>query len=132
MQTGQHMGKILISIPEDHSQMAITHAEPLLCLAPDASYLLVGGLGGLGMPIARWMVERGAKNLVFLSRSAGTTGKSTDFICELEAMGCTAKIVTGDVTHPGDIQLAISMCPSRLAGIIQMAMEIKVRPFLLT
>ncbi|OBT45611.1 Type I Iterative Polyketide synthase (PKS) [Pseudogymnoascus sp. WSF 3629] len=35
----------------------------------DASYLLVGGLGGLGRAIARWMMQHGAKNIIFLSRS---------------------------------------------------------------
>ncbi len=31
-------------------------------LAPDASYLIVGGLGGLGRSVAHWMVDHGAKN----------------------------------------------------------------------
>ena len=36
---------------------------------PNASYLIAGGLGGLGRSIARWLVERGVRNLVLLSRS---------------------------------------------------------------
>ncbi|KAJ6255873.1 hypothetical protein Dda_9332 [Drechslerella dactyloides] len=34
-----------------------------------ASYIIAGGLGGLGCDIARWMVERGARHLILLSRS---------------------------------------------------------------
>lgn len=35
----------------------------------DATYLIAGGLGGIGRSIARWLVRRGAKNLLLLSRS---------------------------------------------------------------
>jgi myxalamid-type polyketide synthase MxaD len=40
-----------------------------LTLKPDASYLITGGLDGLGFEVARWMVERGAKHLVLLGRT---------------------------------------------------------------
>lgn len=35
----------------------------------DASYLITGGLGGLGLTVARWMVEQGARRLVLLGRT---------------------------------------------------------------
>jgi acyl transferase domain-containing protein/acyl carrier protein len=34
----------------------------------NASYLLTGGLGALGLVVARWMVERGARHLVLVGR----------------------------------------------------------------
>ncbi len=34
----------------------------------DASYLITGGLGGLGLKTAQWMARQGAKNLVLVSR----------------------------------------------------------------
>ena len=40
----------------------------------NATYLIAGGLGGIGQSIARWLVRRGAKNLLLLSRS-GPHGK---------------------------------------------------------
>lgn len=36
---------------------------------PDAGYLITGGLGGLGLKVARWMAEQGARTLVLASRS---------------------------------------------------------------
>ncbi|MBW4464882.1 MAG: aminotransferase class I/II-fold pyridoxal phosphate-dependent enzyme [Pegethrix bostrychoides GSE-TBD4-15B] len=36
---------------------------------PDASYLITGGLGGLGQLVARWLVEQGATRLVLVGRS---------------------------------------------------------------
>ena len=38
-------------------------------LSADASYLLTGGLGGVGCALARWMVEQGARHLIIASRN---------------------------------------------------------------
>ncbi len=35
----------------------------------DGTYLISGGLGGLGLEVARWLVERGARSLVLIGRS---------------------------------------------------------------
>jgi hypothetical protein len=45
-----------------------TASEPVH-LHPDATYLIVGGLGGLGLKTAEWMVSRGARHLALLGRS---------------------------------------------------------------
>ena len=37
---------------------------------PDATYLITGGLGGIGLATARWLVSRGARHLVLVGRSA--------------------------------------------------------------
>jgi acyl transferase domain-containing protein/acyl carrier protein len=42
----------------------------------DASYLITGGLGGLGLAVARYMLERGARHLVLLGRTALPTHES--------------------------------------------------------
>jgi hypothetical protein len=129
MQGGQHMGKILVRLPEDTDQIPSLPFKRSATFASDAAYLLVGGLGGLGIAIARWMVERGARNLVFLSRSAGTTSSSRDFIKELEEMGCTAKVATGSVSNIDDVQTAVALSGGRLSGVIQLAMKLKVGGF---
>ncbi|HYH98016.1 type I polyketide synthase, partial [Hyalangium sp.] len=38
-------------------------------LREDATYLITGGLRGLGLDLARWMIDRGAKNLALLGRT---------------------------------------------------------------
>ncbi|KAK2831972.1 Type I Iterative PKS, partial [Arthroderma sp. PD_2] len=88
-----------------------------------ASYILVGGLGGIGRSTAVWLVENGARNLVFLGRS---TGKPEDvaFAHELETMGATAKMIKGSVTDERDvsrvIEAALALGP--LKGIVNMTM----------
>ncbi|EOD49628.1 putative polyketide synthase protein [Neofusicoccum parvum UCRNP2] len=80
MQKGQHIGKIVVSMPEQPTELEITPTAQKLKLREDASYLLCGGLGGLGRAISNWMVENGARNLVYLSRSGGEPESTQAFI----------------------------------------------------
>jgi NAD(P)-dependent dehydrogenase (short-subunit alcohol dehydrogenase family) len=57
LQRAQQIGKVVITIP---SRMG---------LKPDATYVLSGGMGSIGLLTARTMIEEGAKNVVLLSRS---------------------------------------------------------------
>src|SRR5271168_890717 len=84
MQKGQHIGKLVLSIDQKNDPLPIAATAPVLRLRHDKSYLLVGGLGGLGRAISTWLVEHGARNLVYLSRSAGMSDEDQDFIRELQ------------------------------------------------
>ncbi len=53
----------------------------------NATYLISGGLGGLGRCIARWMASRGARYLVLISRSGPRTTAAHDMIAELISQG---------------------------------------------
>ncbi|EHK97750.1 putative Phthiocerol synthesis polyketide synthase type I PpsC [Glarea lozoyensis 74030] len=79
MQKGSHIGKIVVTIPEQNTDLPLASIVPKLKLNPDAGYLLVGGLGGLGRAVSTWMVERGARHLIFLSRSAGKSDQDQSF-----------------------------------------------------
>ena len=71
MQRGQHIGKHCVSIRETTEVSNLEgkfRGQPKsLRLHASAAYLLVGGLGGLGRAISVWMVEHGARHLIFLS-----------------------------------------------------------------
>ncbi|KAL4772444.1 hypothetical protein BDW60DRAFT_216463 [Aspergillus nidulans var. acristatus] len=121
MQQGIHMGKILIKMPEDPSSLFVSPGNSPFSFRPDASYLLVGGLGGLGHSVSTWMVEKGARHLVYLSRSAGLSEKDQAFVRELEEQGCQAICVPGDVSAIADVKAAVSKCSQPLAGVMQMA-----------
>ncbi|BAV99309.1 type I polyketide synthase [Lysobacter enzymogenes] len=43
--------------------------DALPALRADASYLITGGLGALGLEIAAWLVERGARHLILIGRT---------------------------------------------------------------
>ncbi|KAJ5295280.1 hypothetical protein PENANT_c001G08927 [Penicillium antarcticum] len=65
---------------------------------PNASYVLAGGYGGLGRSLARWMVSRGARNLIFLSRSSASTPEKVEMITDLTTMGCKVHSLACDIS----------------------------------
>ncbi|KAI1460402.1 fatty acid synthase S-acetyltransferase [Annulohypoxylon moriforme] len=133
MQKGQHIGRIGISLRNSAEDRDI-HFETSKRLRPlnfknSASYLLVGGLGGLGRAISAWMVDHGARELVYLSRSAGEGSTDGIFINELKSMNCDVKLVKGDVTNLEDVARAVSSATHPLKGIIQMSMVLRDQNF---
>lgn len=128
MQQGLHMGKIVISVRDASSTLNMDTAsvtrKQVVSLDDSASYLLVGGLGGLGRAVSRWMVEHGARHLVYLSRSAGANEEDQELIKELESMGGRVTLVKGSVVSAQDVQAAVQAAPN-LKGILQMSMVLR-------
>ncbi|KAJ5770265.1 Acyl transferase/acyl hydrolase/lysophospholipase [Penicillium nucicola] len=122
IQTGQNIGKLRLSFrSQDTPIQAISHSA--MSFLADASYLLVGGLGGLGSGVARWMVEHGARHLAFLSRTADAKSNK-DLFRELEDQGCSITAVKGSVSNLLDVQKAI-LSTSNLKGIFNMSMVLQ-------
>lgn len=92
------------------------------------AYLLVGGLGGIGRAVSQWMVEQGARKLVYLSRSASSTSTPREALFrELRVQGCEVTVIQGDVSDLCDVQRAVQQCRAPIAGIFQMSMTLEVR-----
>ncbi|KAG4273107.1 acetyltransferase [Fusarium proliferatum] len=132
MQKGVHLGKIVVSMPPQSSTLLPVSPRPLqVKLNAEASYLLVGGLGGLGRAAATWMVERGARYLIFFSRSAGLSVRDKTFFRELASQGCTAQAVRGDVLSLPDVERSVASAPAGkpIRGVLQMSMVLRDKPF---
>jgi dienelactone hydrolase/NAD(P)-dependent dehydrogenase (short-subunit alcohol dehydrogenase family)/acyl carrier protein len=54
------------------AQLPIAPEAELPALRTDGAYLVTGGLGGLGLSIARWLADRGARQLVLIGRTTLT------------------------------------------------------------
>ncbi|KAG8157435.1 hypothetical protein KVR01_012819 [Diaporthe batatas] len=87
-QSGHSAGRIVIRVERDiQVQKHLIHQRIWSCKT-DASYLVVGGLGGIGRSILRWLVKRGAKYLIVPSRSGlADSGPATDVVRELREQG---------------------------------------------
>lgn len=97
-------------------------AEPL-SLRNDGTYLITGGLGGLGLKLAGWMVEQGARHLVLVGRS-GASSATSAALSQLEQAGAQVLVAKGDVSQETDVarilgEINESMPPLR--GIIHAA-----------
>ncbi|GIC84208.1 type I polyketide synthase [Aspergillus udagawae] len=121
LQKGQHIGKLCIQF-SDSPDLRLVPSVAELELRADRAYLFVGGMRGIGVWIARWMVSHGAKNLVFLSRSAGEKEEDRALVRELSEMGCQALTFAGDVADLATVQRVVSSIAMPIAGVIQLAM----------
>ncbi|XP_076761887.1 fatty acid synthase-like [Xylocopa sonorina] len=75
MAAGKHIGKILIKIADERESFDTPIiAEPRFYAVKNKTYVLVGGLGGLGLELVDWLILRGARNLVIASRNGIKTG----------------------------------------------------------
>jgi myxalamid-type polyketide synthase MxaC len=97
-------------------------AGGLAALRSDASYMITGGLGSLGLAVARWMVGRGARHLVLVSRRAPSESAARA-VEELRDAGAQVLTVAADVSDPQAVKRAIELPASMppLRGIVHSA-----------
>jgi myxalamid-type polyketide synthase MxaE and MxaD len=97
-------------------QHASATPAPPLRWRTDGSYLISGGLGDLGLLVARWMVEQGARRLILLGRTklpprvnwspveAGSRlARQVTAIRELESLGASVHLASVDVADKGEL-----------------------------
>lgn len=93
----------------------------------DRSYVLIGGLGGLGKCAAVWLAERGAGSIIFMSRSASPIGESeSQLVQELNALGSQVQIITGDVADEAAVKSLVANAAKPVAGVLHLALVLKV------
>ncbi|KYN01673.1 PREDICTED: fatty acid synthase-like [Cyphomyrmex costatus] len=75
MASGKHTGKIIINIREEGEPLD-KHilAYPRYYCLKDRSYIILGGLGGIGLELTDWLILRGARNVVLISRNGIKNG----------------------------------------------------------
>jgi len=111
MAEAKHIGKVVVRHP------IATR------IAADATYLVTGGLGAIGLLTAEWLVSRGARNLLLLGRSS----PDSHALAKVDGMrqaGARVEIRQADVSKRADLALILgeigeSMPPLR--GVIHAA-----------
>ena len=93
MAQAKHMGKLVLDIRA--AEVAVLPARELEVRAA-ASYLITGGLGGLGLRVAAWLVDRGARHLVLVGRRA-PSDEQRAAIRALEARDARIAVIAADV-----------------------------------
>ena len=128
MQTGKHKGKIALSYSDNDVVPIIRSENVPLSLDPNATYLLVGGLGGLGRSLSTMLVDNGARNLCFLSRSGAKSEDAQKLLQDLEKRDVRTKAYACDVADDRAVTKAIAQCSSELSpvrGVVQCAMLLR-------
>ena len=107
-----HIGKIILDFQ-----------NPSAKLHKDASYLITGGLGGLGLETARRMAEEGAGHLILAGRSGVNSEKTRKTIEDIEKSGAEIRVVKADIALKKDVERLFAICEQEapLRGIIHAA-----------
>ena len=95
----------------------------LSVIRPDRTYLVTGGLGGLGRAAAGQLVRQGARHLAVLGRG-GPSPAAAESIAGLRAGGVTVHVVRADVTDRVSLETALTILRTQappLAGVVHAA-----------
>ncbi|MDZ7309035.1 MAG: type I polyketide synthase, partial [candidate division KSB1 bacterium] len=103
---GRHIGKLVLSFEEQNVPVAPAAAPPRR-FEEQATYLITGGLGGLGLTLAQWLVEQGARTLVLVGRSAPTAAAQTA-LAALQAAGARVQVAQADVSQAEEVERVLA------------------------
>ncbi|MAP10863.1 MAG: hypothetical protein CMQ61_02295 [Gammaproteobacteria bacterium] len=87
----------------------------------DGAYLVTGGLGALGLEVARYLVAAGARHLILSGRSGAGTTAQRDAVAELACDGATVEVVAADVATPAGCAQILAVAGGTLRGVIHAA-----------
>ena len=102
MAQARHIGKVVVTQADavgDRSAPGIRD---------DATYLITGGMRGLGLLTACHLADLGARHLVLMGRRPPTDAARAQ-LAELEANGVQVTLVEGDVSRRADVDRTFAM-----------------------
>jgi acyl carrier protein len=118
MQQARHIGKLVLT---QTAHTAATAESLPRGFRADASYLITGGLGALGLQVAEWMVERGARHLMLLSRRA-PDAETRQRLQALEQRGVSVVVAQADVSQFASLQTVLQQhAAPPLRGVLHAA-----------
>jgi acyl transferase domain-containing protein/NADPH:quinone reductase-like Zn-dependent oxidoreductase/acyl carrier protein len=124
MLQAKHIGKLVVDMYQQELPVRpMARTKNLIC--PDKSYLVVGGYSGLGLMVAKWLVEAGARFLVLASRHGATTDEAKEALQAFAERGIQVIAAKADISKRSDVARLIQEIEDQappLAGIFHSAM----------
>ncbi|KAJ5767058.1 uncharacterized protein N7511_004674 [Penicillium nucicola] len=115
MQGGNHHGKMVIEMREN-DQMVL-QARGHSSFDYSGTYVVAGGFGGLGQIIIRWLVSRGVRNILVLSRSGPKGNDAETMMAELHIQGVNLMAPPCDLCDKNSLCEVINECHSMMPPI---------------
>ncbi|MEU6148382.1 type I polyketide synthase [Actinosynnema sp. NPDC047251] len=123
MANAEHIGRLVLTWPTAGTVEAVEPPEQVEVVRGDGSYIVSGGLGGLGLLVARWLTDNGAASIVLCSRSApGPDARRA--IEGMRAAGTRVVTVEGDIAAAGTAERLVARATEggrRLRGVLHAA-----------
>nr|WRX36518.1 hypothetical protein [Cystobacterineae bacterium] len=124
MAQGHHIGKLVLTLEDPEARIRVHADSGATAIRGDGSYLVTGGLGGLGLSVAGWLAEQGAGHVVLLGRSGAASAEQQSAVASLEARGTRVTVAKVDVAERSQLERVldgISMSGMPLRGVIHAA-----------
>lgn len=96
MAQARHIGKVVMA-----------HRPDVARIRDDGAYVVTGGLGGLGLAVARWLIDEGALDLTLAGRSA-PSAEVLALLDEMRAAGARIRTVQADVSEVADVERLVA------------------------
>jgi acyl transferase domain-containing protein len=98
MARARHIGKVVLTVGGTSATVSERRAGDLT-LRPDATYLVSGGRGGIGLHLAEWLVGQGARRLALLGRTEPSAA-AREALARMEQAGAHVVMAQVDVNEP--------------------------------
>ncbi|WP_399882131.1 SDR family NAD(P)-dependent oxidoreductase [Streptomyces sp. BBFR51] len=131
LQHSRHTGKVVITFDPLDEPVLVEPARGTPTLDNDGTYLITGGLSGLGAATAHWLADHGARHLALLSRRGSDTPEAPALLRQLTDRGVHVTAHAADVTDETALRRVIETVDAtghRLRGIVHAAMHLDDAP----
>ncbi len=98
-------GKLVVDVAT--AMVTLERRARVPAARPDATYLVTGGFGGVGLSMLTWLADQGARNIVVLSRSGPSTPNALETVSALEARGCRVISTCVDIADSAGLSDAL-------------------------
>ncbi len=103
----EHHGKIVVRMVDEPVTVPAV-SLPGAPVRSDVTYVLTGGLGGLGLTVARWLADNGARHVALVGRHGVATGAAEQVVADLTARGVDVRIEKADVGDHNQVRAFLS------------------------
>ncbi|KAF1950441.1 ketoacyl-synt-domain-containing protein [Byssothecium circinans] len=119
----EQIGKLVLDFGSSSETVKMIPSAPQAIFDPHAEYILVGGLGGLGMSVLQWWVLRGARHLTVWSRSGPSAPQAIKMVEDMRLAGVEMHVKKCDVTSREQVEEAMREASARhpVKGILNTA-----------
>ncbi|KAI1299584.1 hypothetical protein F5Y03DRAFT_408749 [Xylaria venustula] len=119
LQSGKNTGRIVITVDPDAIVPQRVLEKKAWKFDPQAAYVVAGGFGGIGRAIIKWMVDRGVKRLIILSRSGPVSKAAMELVSNLAVHGVTVFAPRCDASSSTSLAEVLRECEAQALGPIK-------------
>lgn len=116
MSKGSHIGRVAITL-DGQTPVARRASIDGPLFESEGAFVVTGGLGGLGLELARWLVEAGVRDLCLLGRTERQSEDIAQRLDELRNLGARVEFLVADVANLESLRAALETIEQRGASI---------------